>query len=376
MGNENLFQIESMLYGYYVKNNRLQRIVNETFVDSSLAAATELNIFVDLNSILHRVFSEHYRTVIGEYTSITSSIINLCGHYREFFRHLGVTTRFYLIFSYNCCDINRKFVSGYNDIFYNKSQIKMFRELADNNFELLNTLTPYLPGIYFIKSTRNYEVSVIMAHIINTYCNGQPNMILSTDVYAMQLCTMFPNTCYLYPKKSKMVQADGSYASDDVSIMIPIIERSDFRNKFWTAYDYRIVRNNDLRMHQTRISRLGNISPVNMPLLLAMTKFEYRDIGTIMGIPDAVKIISSMVGSEDIKIIPEQLYTNEHLISNYPVAQIESRYKALDVSFMLSYYSMDPEAKSLQFKDLRDDAAVNTINAKFFQNDPIYLHRL
>ena len=101
-----------------------------------------------------------------------------------------------------------------------------------------------------------------------------------------------------------------------------------------------------------------------------------RDIGTIMGIPDAVKIISSMVGSEDIKIIPEQLYTNEHLISNYPVAQIESRYKALDVSFMLSYYSMDPEAKSLQFKDLRDDAAVNTINAKFFQNDPIYLHRL
>ena len=33
MGNENLFQIESMLYGYYVKNNRLQRIVGNKLMD-------------------------------------------------------------------------------------------------------------------------------------------------------------------------------------------------------------------------------------------------------------------------------------------------------------------------------------------------------
>lgn len=112
--------VETILYGSFVKMDRMQQLTVNTFSNTSIASATNLNIFIDLYSVLKSIFSESYRTDISDYTSITSGIVNMCSHYRTFFKRLSVRTKFYLIYSFNTCDINRKFVAGYNQKFYEK----------------------------------------------------------------------------------------------------------------------------------------------------------------------------------------------------------------------------------------------------------------
>ena len=352
--------LEGILYQGFVKYDRLSRITFETFSETSIANATDLNIFIDLYSIMHAIFSEHNRTVIKDYTAITSCIINMCGHYRDFFKRLQVKTKFYLIFSFNTCDINRKFVAGYNETFNRKTtQIKEFIEVAANNFELLDLLCPYLPDIFFVKSARNYESSVIISHIIDTLHDGHPNLIISKDLYPIQLCSMHPYTSYLKPIK---------YMGEDNSIMIPICEKYSYRESFWKVVG---------GLRKIDYEKFMCISPVNFPLLMALHKFPERDINTItVNITEAIKIIYNIVESEDIKIIPSQLYSDDFSVRNIPVAKVESLCNVLDVSFMKQYYSMDPESKSIKFTNIRDDAALRNIDAKFFSNNPIDFSKL
>lgn len=357
--NNTLVPLESIIYGSFVKMNRLRELTINTFSNTSIASATELNIFIDLYSVLKQVFSESHRTNITDYTAITSGIINMCSHYRTFFRQLSVKTKFYLIFSFNICDINRKFVAGYNETFFNKSQIPLFNKLAMDNFDLLDVICPYLPDIFFIKSLRNYESAVIIANLIEKINDGNPNLIISKDLYPIQLCYQYPYTSYLYPIKRK--------GGSDESIMIPISEKNTFRYEFWKVI---------ASIRKLDVSSYMDISPVNFPLFCALNRFPERGIPSVANLAGTKNIIKKIAGSEDIRIIPQQLYDDPEISSKIPVTKIESRMNALDVQFMLPYYKADPESKSIQLQNLRDDSAINTINSRFFSHNPLDLNKL
>lgn len=348
--------IEGIIYRSFVKHARLQQIVYETFSNSSIATACSLDIFVDMYSILKQIFSEHFRTIIDDYTAIVTCIINLCSHYRHFFRSLGVETKFYLICSLNIHETNSLFVSEYNAVFKEKSNIQMFRNLYNNNIELLELIVPYLPGIYFIKSDKNYETSVIMANLIEKLDPTLPKMILSRDLYPIQLCALYPYVSYLYPLKSR---------GEDNSLMVPISEKYDFREKFWWLVAH--CRN------YTTYNELLSVSPLNFSILSAMSKAPERNLSSVFKTPYCIRILNQIVGTEDIRVNPAQLYEKDDKIS---ISTIESRYKVLDVPFMLNYYKQDPESSHIQLLDLRDDSAINHINAKFFSKNPIDLQRL
>ena len=353
--------VEQIIYRSFVKYDRLQNIVYETFSNTSIANATELNIFIDLYSIMHAIFSEKNRVIINNYTDITSCVINMCAHYRAFFRRIGVKTKFFLIFSFNICDINRKFVAGYNESFYRKiTTVDIFRETAMNNFELLDLLCPYLPDIFFIKSIRNFESAVIIASLIDKLNSPIPNLIISKDIYPMQLCALYPNTSFLRPLK---------ISAGDSSVMVPINEKPNFRNEFWQIIGH--FRN------YININQLIDISPINLPLFSALTKMPERDINkTICNYQIANKIIKDIVGTENIKVIPKQLYDNQYIVDKLPISKIEALYNAYDIEYMKTYYNIDPESKSIKLINLQDDAAVNHINSKFLANNPIDLSKL
>lgn len=351
--------IENIIYGSFVKMQRLQEIVSTTFSNTSIANAVDLNIFIDLYSVLKQVFSEHYRTDVSDYTAITSGVINMCSHYRSFFRKFEVNTKFYIVFSFNTCDINEKFVAGYNAEFKKKSEIPLFNKLAMDNFELLDLLCPYLPDIFFIKSPRNFESSVVIANLIEMINDGHPNLIISRDLYPIQLTYLYPYTSYLYPIKYK--------GGIDGSIMIPISEKPTFRYEFW---------NTIATIRKFDVSHICSISPVNFPLFSALNRFPERKIVGTANVAGARNIIQKIVGNDDITIIPEQLYADQDISSKIPVSIIESRTKVLDVRFMLPYYKADPESKSIQFQNLKDDSAIQAINARFFANNPLDLGKL
>lgn len=356
---DRLVAVENIIYGSFVKMERMQQLTINTFSNTSIASATKLNVFIDLYSVLKSIFSEHYRTNITDYTAITSGIINMCSHYRSFFKRLSVQTKFYLVFSFNTCDINRKFVAGYNEEFMRKSQIPLFNKLAMDNFELLDLLCPYLPDIFFVKSPRNYESAIVIANLIEMLNDGCPNLIISKDLYPLQLCYLYPYTSYLYPIKRM--------GGKDESIMIPISEKSTFRKEFWNLV---------ASVRKFNLSQVEDISPVNFPLFSALNRFPERGINSMANVAGTRNIIKKLVGTDDVKILPVHLSNDEEIMSKIPVAKVESRMNVLDVQFILNYYKNDPESKSIQLQNLEDDSAINMINSRFFSHNPLDLNKL
>ena len=57
--------------------------------------------------------------------------------------------------------------------------------------KLLKILCPYLPAIYYVDSEQNFEVAVIIAHIIETLNDPNPNLIISKDFYPIQLIVKY-----------------------------------------------------------------------------------------------------------------------------------------------------------------------------------------
>lgn len=355
--------LSSVIYGAYTKHDLLRNLVYQTYGNSSIAEATKLNIFVDLNSILHGLYSEHNRIIFDNITDISAGIINLCAHYRQFFRYIGVDTRFFLINSLNTCDINCKFVNEYNAEFKRKTQITQTLGVIDNNMKLLKILCPYLPAIYYVDSEQNFEVAVIIAHIIEMLNDPNPNLIISKDFYPMQLVVKYRWTSYLSPHKSRNPN-DGFMG--DTSWMLPINEKANFKEEFWKRIS--IIRNCSYNILQT-------MSPINYTLFASMTKMPERYLKPLVQNNKARDLITSIVGSEDVKIQMSQVLNNPALV-DYPLAMIDARYKAVDIDYMLHIYRNSPEAKQLQFVDLEDIAAVNRIAAKYYTNNPLELQKL
>ena len=65
INNDNYTLLASqIIYGAYVKKAKLRELVYNTYGNSSIADATKLNIYIDLTSILHALYSEHNRIII------------------------------------------------------------------------------------------------------------------------------------------------------------------------------------------------------------------------------------------------------------------------------------------------------------------------
>lgn len=351
----------------YTRLNTLRELVYNTYGNSSIQDATKLNIFIDLFSVVRGLYSEHHRIIIDNITDISAGIINLCAHYRGFFRNqLGVDTRIFLINSTNTCDINRKFVGTYNSEFIRKMEAAQTVRMIDNNMKLLKILCPYLPAVYYIDSPQQFEVSVIIAHLIERLNDNNPNLIISHDMYPLQLCSQYRWTSYLYPRKGR--DANGELI--DTSWMLPVNDKPNFKEYFWNEYC-------KLRMGtQKGFESLCRIDPINYPLLISICSFPERKLTHIASQPMAIKFIYDLVSSERVKIDHNMFLNDPELADKYPIAMIDARYKAMDVQYMLPFYRSSPESSAIQLLDLDDPAAVNNIAAKYYANNPLDLQKL
>ena len=149
--------------------------------------------------------------------------------------------------------------------------------------------------------------------------------------------------------------------------MIPISEKPSFRYEFWNLIS---------SIRKFNVENIVKVSPVNFPLFSALNRLPERGIPSICNVSAARSIIEKIVGYDNIPVLPQQLYNDEQISSTIPVAKTEARMKAIDVQFMLPYYKADPESKAIQLQNLRDDSAVNMINAKFFSHNPLDLAKL
>ena len=350
--------VEYIVTRYFTKYNRLDSLIPYAFSGSKAKA---INIYIDVYGLYKTLFSRSYRTSINDYTSFTTSIINMCSHYRGYFKNIGVYAKIFIISSYNVPEANCKFVAGYNKTMLEKLANKSINNMIDLNNQLLDLLCPYLPNIHFISSS--YESSSVMDFLIRkeeSEGNKNPNLIISSDIYPIQLTTKYSQTAFLRPKKSQ---------GEDHSMIVCPKEHSTHHQSFWG-----LVCERDNLVNRSENIR---ISPVNFPLLMALNRFPERNITNLININAIERIIYDIVADQPLKVTAETIYSvSNELAAKVPFTVIDSRYKVLDIDYQSYLFDESLESKMIKYENLNDPDAVQLINSQYFSTNPIDVYRL
>lgn len=358
MTNDRSFYVEQLITGSFVKYSKLVPLIAQSYVNSP---ATEINLFIDLNSILKQMYSvDSWTYKHRNQFEIAATVINMCGHYREFFRGLSVTTNIYLIYGLNCPTINDTYVKGYNSKFI-ESYIKKpsVTEIIDQNMKVLNLMCNYLPHIYFFDIGTN-EVSAMVDYLINMTKareRGIENLVISKDILMLQLIPE-QDARILHPKKTK--DGDESY----------ILDNSNMWYHFFT----------DIRKSKIPNELISNVFIQN---ILSMTRVPERGLFNIMNITKAFHVIDTGVKTGFLD--PTKFYTQSTMntilqamgIGINPT-ELEMRFRAINTHYQSTFVLTleKPEFKRLRMIDLEDAQSLKDIITNYFTDTPIDLDKL
>lgn len=355
---QNNIPVEYLIARYFIKYQQLDNLIPNAFKGSK---ANAVNIYIDLYGLYKTIFSRNYRTDISDYTAFTVTLINMCSHYRSYFKGMGVYAHIFLISSYNVPEISKRFVANYNKTFCDKLKNTAVKEMVELNTELLNILCPYLPNIYFLST--KFESTVLINKLIQLESkkNNLPNIIISSDIYPMQLCSEYDNTVFLKPIKFQGV---------DNSVITYPRGHELHEISFWSV----ICRERDKLVSD---ASEVTISPRNFMLLMALNRFPERNFENLLQQRVANRYISNVIGNQPIKLSLDMLYQSQpELLTKIPQSKIDARYKTLDVEYQSLLFEEDLESKVLHYENLNDPTAVQMINSQYFEKNPIDLFRL
>lgn len=350
--------VEQLVMRYFVKYTRLDELVPKVFQNSN---AKSVNIYIDLYGLYKTLLSRTYRTDISDYTAFIVSIVNMCAHYRGYFKSLRVSTKFFIISSFNVPEMNSKFVASYNKTMYDKLKNQPVKEMIDININLLEVLCPYLPDIHFLKT--EFESTVLMNYLIareKGIGNNNPNIIISTDIYPMQLCCL-ENTVFLKPRKTN---------NGDMSLMTYPFGHNMHEDSFWRIV---CLERENLASDKNKVM----ISSSNYMLLMALTRFPERNLKSIVNFTVANKLLGQIIEKSTTRYNISTIFNaDKDLYSRYPKELLDSRFKCLDMGYQSILFSESLEPHVIQYENLNDPDAVRLINDKYFSNNPIDIFKL
>lgn len=352
--------IDGMVFSNAVRYEHLRELINYAFVGST---ANNINIYIDMYPIVRSIYSDTYQVVVDDYIGLAANIINLCGHYRSFFRHsYGVESTIYIVCGKNCPALNDRLVPGYNKVMYNRLEgpiRSVMDDMTKTNFNILNLLCPYLPDIHFINT--EYETGVVIGYLINKQKDKNiPNLIISKDIYPLQLVTQYPNTYFIRPYK------DGP--GRDISIILkPIFSQAE-ADEFWKFY------------LNNRRSKTDNtaIHPINIVPVATMCGMSERSITSRINLQTVLSMIMQIIGATPVECSLSSIYQSfPELETKVPIIEMENRYHAINIPYQVeAVYKDSVEAKTMHLENKHDDAAVRLLSSKYFENTPLNLDSL
>lgn len=351
----NEINVDQIIYGSYIKYDRLKELTLSAFRNST---ATKINIYIDMYSILLGVYRAN--TLIGDYSVITSTIINLCAHLRSYFWFTHkVTSKIFIVNSTNTSRLNRQFYHKYNA--KNIGTMHAFPRILDmvqHNISLMEILVPYLPDIFFIDGEEEVGVMILNTKMKQSSIgNNDPNIVISKDLYAYQLPAIDPSFIIYRPKKYK--GQDESFYVDNSNVVSQYIATTRDRS----SLDPHI---------------LTLINPALLSMIISLSNFPSRGLKSVYNIRTTCnKILQAienriMVNNYNYDYTLFKILQPENTTEN-----IGNRFKAIDLNFQYSLYKDSPLANDMSwYINLIDDNAVRDINDKYFRANPLDLNRL
>lgn len=354
-----VFNALPLIGANYIKTDKLSEMTYMAFTGST---ATEVNIYIDLNSVLSKLLTPIYDVTsrIGDY-EIASGILNMVAHYRYFFwKKLGVSTRFFFVYSWMNSPNLKVYYPNYNlSANSNTIFIKDKIEMITMNLSILEKMVPYISNCSITIGT--VEPAVIMSHIAKTENSDNPNILLTKDIVTMQFAAMNKNTIVYRPKK---------YNGEDQSFYI------DPSNNGLYAY---LADERKCKQYKFSIE----ISSELYSAVLAMIGIKSRDMNSILTYSNCMKkleraIINCRIPNSynsNINNIYEEFTDSD--ISALLNGNIHGRFKALDLNFQYGLYQNNPER--LFYKgllNLYDPIGFHKICETYFKDYPLDVERM
>ena len=366
---ENNISPEVVLYGYYIKYNKLRELTLQEFSNTPNANATKVNIYIDLYDMLYSLYTNKIN--IQDTEAISATILNLVAHLRGYFRRTHrVETKIYLVYGATNSDVQDKLIfGGYNlkgkqIISENPKINKSISEV----FEQLTLLCKYIDEVYFLYANEFESSVVIFDTILKEEAKdvSVPNIVITKSLYAYQIPAYTANTRIYRPLKSKGI--DNSY----------IINKSN------CLYRYVLDRRSNTGINEELDNILQNLNPELISLLMTLAGLHSRGVRPVINITSSLR--------EMVKMIQNRLIINGYnSMIDYPInvykmhptmvmnkVEILSRYKGLDLRLqhMLFMQSIYPASIGGSIIDLIDDEGFRFIAGKYYSKYPIDLNNL
>lgn len=354
-----------ILYGSFIKYDRLFEMTKFAFYGKT--DSTEVNVYIDVYSILRSLYTRSSKMMIIDSYSIASCLINLAIHLRAYFetRH-GTYARIFIVYGGSR-------IKGYTDNIpqiYNFKNIQMeesdtyLRDLIKDNLEVVKILCPYLQDIFAVVDYTN-EFNPIVSSLIDMGVKQGiicPNIIYSKDPLSYQLVAYKPKTFLYRPKRranqdaSWVVTKSGLYDNYRYGEL-------ELSKQFPTTLDFRMF-----NVYQ------------------AISGVKSRSIPSIKNGNQTVKFLESAVeqnvfanGYNYVNIvnpIPSVIdFFNNNKVD---YMRVIANYHAIDLQYQTSLYQCTPDYLGLTSSliNLYNPQEVRNINDKYFQKYPLDLNRV
>lgn len=352
--------IDSIVLANYIKYERLSSLINYAYTGSN---ATEINLFLDLYPIIRSIYADTYQVSYHGFMDLVPLLINLCIHYRFFFKKFyGVYATIYIISGRNRPEVNKMLVPEYNYVMQKREVApthSVMDEMLSKNFKILSILAPYLPGIHYIDT--QFETGVVIGHIIDTKKDNNPNIVISKDIYPLQLAAndRFLNTAFLKPFKMS--------SGEDLSVLI---QSAEYMN--WTDFWSFVCKERNSNLPGEIMIHPSNIAPI-----MSISGIPERSIKSLMQFRSVYRMICQIIGTAAIECSIDSIYSTFDIEANIPRHIIDNRFHTIDIPYQIdSLYSSSSEALLLKFENKYDPGTVKAICDKYFNNIPIMLDKL
>lgn len=276
------FNMLKLKYATYDASISSLNILNpEDKVNIFLSVETILKYLTSLTELEKKLFLNRDFKI-----SMTSDLINVAAHYKEFFKNNGLDTKVFLYMTdleseeeeFPQCEYNIDYRCYYINKYTGNPKFVELTE-AFNDFIIPKTqvLCNFIPDVYFIKS-KNIEGSLI-PYIVSEKYPDRKNFIVSGDIYDTQYNFVDNFVCHLFKRH---------YSNSTLSCTVP-------------DYLKIITHKDEVSKEETEIySNKGFYT-----LLLASIGEKYRSINKIMGIGSKTLCKNILLALNESKITKE-----------------------------------------------------------------------
>lgn len=350
--------IDSIIASHYVKYSRLKEIIPLAYKNSN---ANNLYLFIDMQSAIQVLFSnKSYKGFLSSELDISAAMLNMCAHYREYFRRIDVSTKIFIVHGWNSPSINSTLVPRYNDRLRTSYSLK--RDIIENvslNISILQELCQYIPDTYFYSFGENETSAGIKLLIDRFNLKNDTNseiLIVTKDILSFQLVP--ENINILRPVKRE--GGDLSY----------IIDRNNLWEIFYTEY-----------RKTTQPEKCIDVNFISN--LFAMSGLRERNMYNVIQTKTVNRYIQSALDIGFINVNQNtQSSINNALIGlgiNINPQLFEDRWKAINPSFQSSFViPMNlPIYRNLSYPTkINNTRELHNIIGRYFSDIPIDLNRL